>query len=241
MIPKIIHYCWLGGEKPADVLNYIDKWKKLHPDYTIKEWNETNFDIRKIRFVHEAYMTRQYAFCTDYMRLYALYYEGGVYLDTDVEVLKPFDSLLDQKGFAGYEYGNYVGTGVMGLEPHQQWIKEWMQDYESHDFISWTGKLNNVANTVRISGKLRKYGFPGDGKFCSLTNGLNIYPIDYFCAHRQNSDEFYITENTFCIHHFSSTWLNGSSFLVKIFKRIRNIYKKLQLMANLSAGTETGK
>ena len=106
MIPKIIHYCWFGkNPKPSDVLEYIETWRKFLPDYEIKEWNESNFDIHCNRFVYEAYHIKKFAFVSDFCRLLALYNDGGIYLDTDVEMKKPFDKFLKHKAFVGYEWG----------------------------------------------------------------------------------------------------------------------------------------
>ena len=117
MIPKIIHYCWFGrGEKPSQAQMCIESWKKILPEYQLKEWNEDNFDINQNRYVREAYENRKFAFVTDYVRLYALYNEGGVYMDTDVEVLGSYDSFLHHHAFSGFETDGNVPTGMMAAE-----------------------------------------------------------------------------------------------------------------------------
>ena len=123
MIPKIIHYCWFGrGEMPPLAKKCIKSWKKYCPDYEIKEWNEDNFDLDMYPYAREAYDNRKFAFVTDVVRLYAIYTEGGIYMDTDVEVLKPLDSFLKHIAFSGYENDTLVPTGIMASEKGAKWI-----------------------------------------------------------------------------------------------------------------------
>lgn len=235
MIPKIIHYCWFGkNPKPSDVLEYIETWRKFLPDYEIKEWNESNFNINCNRFVYEAYHIKKFAFVSDYCRLQALYNDGGIYLDTDVEMKKPFDSFLKHTAFMGYEWkGMFIGTAVLASEKKQKWTEDMLRLYENQHFINWwIGSLNNEPNTVRLTKLLeKKYGLRRDGKFCILKDGIAVYPIEYFCAHRQDSTDYCITDNTVCIHHFSGSWLtrNHSTFK-KAIKRIQNILLKIKFI-----------
>ena len=135
-IPKVINYCWFGrGELPDDTKRYIETWKKNCPDYKIIEWNEDNFDIHSNTYVEEAYIAKKYAFVTDYVRLYVLYNNGGIYMDTDVEILKPIDRFLNEKAFSSFENNNTLSTGIMGAEKGNLWIKDLMDEYNYIHFI----------------------------------------------------------------------------------------------------------
>ena len=231
MIPKIIHYCWFGrNPKPKDVLDYIDTWKKYNPDYEIKEWNEDNFDINCCKYVREAYNVKKFAFVSDYARLFALYKEGGIYLDTEVEVRKNFDALLYNKSFIGWE-DLAPGTACIGVEKNEKWIIDVMSTYTRESFIKWYGKLNEWPNPYRIMEVLKKYGLDSNKNYCELDNGLVIYPIDYFCAHHWHG-EYVITTNTYCIHHYSESWIKSQNIFEKIKQIIYNIYTKIILQRN---------
>ena len=135
MIPKIIHYCWFGGNPyPEDVKKCIESWKKNLPDYEIREWNEGNFDFNQIPYTKEAYETKKWAFITDYVRLHALNLYGGIYMDTDVEILKSLDPFLHEKGFAGFERIDGIQTGLMAAEKGHPFIRELKQEYEKLHF-----------------------------------------------------------------------------------------------------------
>lgn len=200
MIPKIIHYCWFGhNQKPKSVLKYINTWKKYLPDYEFKEWNENNFDIDKIQFVKEAYINKKYAFVSDVCRLYALYSEGGIYFDTDVEVVKKFDPLLFNNVFMGMESDKYkrIGTSVIGAEPNNPFIAKCLEYYTNKNFINSDGSFNTTPNTLIISDILAK----------QENNIVRIYPIDYFSPIDFETKCICKSSNTYSIHHFSGTWL----------------------------------
>lgn len=207
MIPKIIHYCWFGrGPMPELALKCIDSWHKYMPDYKYKMWNEDNFDITCIPYVKEAYESRKYAFVTDYVRLYALYVEGGIYMDTDVEVLKPYDDLLNLSGFIGFEGTKYhhIGTGTIASEPKGIWIREQMSAYDGIHFFQPDGSYDLTTNPVRISSIMCKKGFLQNGAEQDYKD-MHIFPVDYFCP-RQTTGEMLFTENTYCDHHFMGSW-----------------------------------
>lgn len=152
MIPKKIHYCWFGrGEKPALVKKCMASWKKYLPEYELKEWNEDNFDLDLFPFTREAYESRKYAFVTDVVRLYALYNEGGVYMDTDVEVLKPLDSFLHHIAFSGFEDDTQVPTGIMASEKNSIWAKENLDYYHERHFILPDGTWDTTSNVAIIT------------------------------------------------------------------------------------------
>ena len=152
MIPKIIHYCWFGrGEKPSQAQMCIESWKKILPEYQLKEWNEDNFDINQNRYVREAYENRKFAFVTDYVRLYALYNEGGVYMDTDVEVLGSYDPFLHHHAFSGFETDGNVPTGMMAAEKGSLWAKDLLDQYADRVFVQLKSIYYMTTNTTVIT------------------------------------------------------------------------------------------
>ena len=218
MIPRIIHYCWFGrGPMPELALKCIESWHRFMPDYEYKLWNEDNFNITSVPYVKEAYESRKYAFVTDYVRLYALYTEGGVYMDTDVEVLKPYDDLLSLPGFTGYEGSKYLPpvTGTMASEAGNEWVKEQLDSYTDAHFIMPDGSLDMTTNTTRISNIMKRGGFVSKGEK-QVYKDMHIFPVEYFCP-RQTSGEELFTENTYCDHHFMGSWGNATkkSILLK--------------------------
>ena len=147
MIPKIIHYCWFGGKaKPRDVERNLSTWHKYCPDYIIKEWNEKNYDIHINRYCEDAYENRQWAFVSDVARLYALVHEGGIYMDTDVEVVKSFDDLLDNRAFLGFEGTKWIATSAMGTEPNNPILKYFFESYNDLEFVYKVGFVDFVQD-----------------------------------------------------------------------------------------------
>lgn len=207
-IPKTIHYCWFGkADKPESVCKYINTWKKYCPDYKIIEWNEDNFDITSNTYVNQAYQQKKYAFVTDYVRLYVLYNYGGIYMDTDVEVLKPLDKFLNNSAFSGFENNNNIPTGIMGAEKGNLWIKDLLDEYNDLVFIKENGTLDLTTNVVRITNLTKKkYGLKQESSFQNLKNIVTLYPYDYFCPKDWETGEIHCTQNTYTIHHFSGSW-----------------------------------
>ena len=207
MIPRIIHYCWFGrGTMPELALKCIESWHKFMPDYEYRLWDEDSFDVTSVPYVKEAYEARKFAFVTDYVRLYALYTEGGIYMDTDVEVLKPYDDLLELSGFTGYEGSKYLPpvTGTMASEPGNAWVKEQLDSYLGAHFLLPDGSMDTTTNTVRITRIMKAGGFVPDGKK-QVYKDMHFFPVEYFCP-RQTTGEVLITENTYCDHHFLGSW-----------------------------------
>ena len=208
-IPKKIHYCWFGkGPKSELAIRCIESWKKYCPDYEIIEWNEENFDINSNIYVKEAYDSKKYAFVTDYVRLYVLYKYGGIYMDTDVEVLKPLDKFLNHKAFSSFENNNCIPTGIIGSEKNNEWIKTLLSDYDNIHFIK-NGKMDLTTNVTRITeSTIKNYGLNPVSSYQELGNGIvTMYPYDYFCPKDHYTQKINITENTYTIHHFSGSWL----------------------------------
>ena len=191
---------------PELAQNCLDSWHKHMPDYRYKLWNEDNFDITSVPYVKEAYDCGKYAFVTDYVRLYALYTEGGIYMDTDVEVLKPYDDLLSLPAFTGYEGSKSLPpvTGTLASIAGGEWVKEQLHAYDGIHFIQDDGMADLTTNTSRISSIMKQGGFVQDGKK-QVYKDMHIFPVDYFCP-RQTTGEILITENTYCDHHFMGSW-----------------------------------
>lgn len=235
MIPRKIHFCWFGrGPMPELALKCIKSWHRLMPDYEYKLWNEDNFDIHINPYVEEAYQAGKYAFVTDFVRLYALYTEGGIYMDTDVEVLKPYDDLLDLPGFTGYEGSKYLPpvTGTMASAPGNTWVKEQLDAYDGAHFILEDGTLDMTTNTTRISNLMRRGGFIQDGRK-QVYKDMHIFPVNYFCP-RQTTGEILIDDNTYCDHHFMGSW--GERKKKSIFLRIigqKNLTKLIKIKRKL--------
>ena len=206
MIPKKIHYCWFGrGEMPELARKCIASWKKYLPEYEIKEWNEDNFDINSYPYVREAYENRRYAFVTDVVRLHALYYEGGVYMDTDVEVLKPLDSILNYEIVSGFESETQIPTGLMASHPKMPFMLELLQDYDNLHFVKTDGTLDLTTNVDRITQHCQKYGIILNNTYQTV-NGFTFLPKDYLCPKSYEDGKIRLTENTLVIHHFAGSW-----------------------------------
>lgn len=207
MIPKVIHYCWFGRGPKNDLANKcIESWKKFLPDYEIKEWNEDNFDLSKYKYAAEAYDNRKYAFVTDVVRLYALYTEGGVYMDTDVEVLKSFNPFLHHVMFSGFETDYTVPTGMMAAEKGSIWAKELLDQYNDRAFVMPDGSLDMTTNTKVITDYMVEKGLILDNTYQDFPNLCTMYPADYFCPKDHTTGKIRITKNTVCIHHFAASW-----------------------------------
>ncbi|MGE9882934.1 glycosyltransferase family 32 protein [Blautia obeum] len=209
MIPKIIHYCWFGGNsKPMLARKCIKSWKKYCSDYDIIEWNENNFDISVCPlYVRQAYAEKKWAFVTDYVRLKVVYEYGGIYLDTDVETVKSFDSLLDEHAFFGIEYGAYIATGLgFGAEKGASILWEIMKDYNDIPFILSDGLFDVTACPVRNSNIFIKNGLKLDGSMQRICDCL-ILPTDYLCPYDGRSKSLQITENTISIHWYNGSWV----------------------------------
>ncbi len=182
MIPKIIHYCWFGrGEMPELYKRCMESWNKILPEYEIKCWNEDTFDVSTNQYVKDAYENRKFAFVTDYVRLYALYNYGGIYMDTDVEVVKPLDRFLGVEAFSGFEKKDGVPTGIMGAEKRNQVIGDLLGDYDTLSFYNKDGSLNLTTNVKTITDYFVKKGIVLNGKY-QVINGFHMYPQRFFCT-----------------------------------------------------------
>ncbi|WP_094603515.1 hypothetical protein SPSIL_010470 [Sporomusa silvacetica DSM 10669] len=223
MIPKKIHYCWFGyGQKPKLAAKCMESWRKYCPDYELIEWNENNFTINCNRYVKQAYEKKKYAFITDYVRLHALYYHGGIYMDTDVEVVKPLNVFLQHNAFSGFESPAHVPTGIMACEKKFPLFKELLDYYESKEFINASGEMDMTTNVHIITNTLEKYGLIKDGSL-QVVHNFVLYPRDYFCPLDDATGVLYKSSNTHTIHWFSKSWIEPKyrirSKITRIFHR----------------------
>ena len=225
MIPKIIHYVWVGG-KPLTPLaeRCIESWKKHCPDYEIKRWDESNFDINENQYCKEAYDSKKWAFVSDYIRLKVLHEEGGIYMDTDVEVIKPLDSFLIDPAFSGFENETMIPTGIIAAEKGNGWINNLLKDYANRKFIKADGTYDMTTNVTLITENTKRQ-FPE----IQLNNTMQrfeevvFYPKDYFCPKSQVNYKTYLTKNSCAIHHFNSSWYTPKQKLKKKVKKFFNL------------------
>ncbi len=207
MIPRTIHYCWFGSkEMPPAALDCIVSWHRFMPAWEFKLWNEDNFDVDSTPYTREAYAAGKYAFVSDVARLKALHAEGGVYLDTDVEVFQSLEPLLLHKAFAGFEGSKHkpVGTCVMASEAHGEWVTEMMEAYQDRHFIKPDGTPDLTTNVQFITGIMDANGFRQDGSEQDYKD-LHVFPVDYFSP-RHTTGEYIRTENTYCEHKGLASW-----------------------------------
>ena len=220
MIPKKIHYCWFGrGQMPALAIKCIDSWKKVLPDYELVLWNEDNFDTNSVLYVKQAYENRKFAFVTDYVRLYALYNEGGIYMDTDVEVLKSYDEFLLHPAFSGFETDGNVPTGMMAAEKGSRWAKELLSYYDDKVFVKADGEFDMTTNTSIITNYMLTKGIKLNNQFQEFTDLVVMYPSEYFCPKDHRTGLIQTTSNSYCIHHFAMSWIDPKARRLSDFKK----------------------
>ena len=217
MIPKVIHYCWFGGNSlPSSAIKCINSWRKFFPDYEIKEWNEDNFDVGIIPYTAEAYSVKKYAFVSDYARFLILYKYGGLYFDTDVEVIKSMDDIIERGAFMGIEteatkHGKtWVAPGLgMGAKPKDEFYQEILNDYKNSHFF-----YENIYDTTtvgeRTTSLLIKNGFNGRNEL-QCVDGIWIYPIEYFNPLEDSTGKLHVTPNTRSIHWYAKSWIDDNN------------------------------
>lgn len=247
MIPKVIHYCWFGGKPiPEEYQRYINSWRKYLPDYEIKRWDESNYDVNCITFSKEAYEVGKFAYVSDYARLRILYEHGGVYFDTDVEVIRPMDELMAKGAWMGIEkhtsnptVDDMVNPGLgFAVEPHNPVIKEIMAFYENTHYIFPDGHMEQIPIVPITSNVLKKYGLKPSTDRPYKVADITIYPWDYFCPMEFLTNKLEVTNNTYAIHHYTATWMSwtdkfmmwrGHFFRTNILGRgIKNILNLLK-------------
>lgn len=220
MIPKVIHYCWFGGNPlPEEFVKYKESWIKFCPDYQIIEWNESNFDIHSNTFCSQAYAMKKWAFVCDYARLKIIYDNGGIYFDTDVELIKNFDPLLSYKCFLGEETSGNVATGLgFGAEKGNPIIKELLDEYNKN-FILENGSLDTIPCPVKNTLPLLKHGYQFDEHNSWHSDNCVVLPTTYFCPKDYDTGKLNITNNTYSIHHYASSWHTDTELLIQKIDR----------------------
>lgn len=228
MIPKIIHYCWFGkGQMPELVQNCIISWRTHMPNWKYHLWSEDNFDVSTApRYVQEAYAAKKYAFVSDYVRLWALEQYGGLYMDVDFEVYKPFDDLMEQyDAFAGYEGSkrNPVMMGVIAAKAHHPWIQGMMETYESRAFLKEDGSLDMTPNTGYFLDWMQERGFVADGIEKDWM-GVHILAVECLCPGLTTGENLRC-ERTYCEHKGLHSWSGNGGWKAKILNLVGNKWK----------------
>ena len=212
-IPKIIHYCWVGGNpKPQSVLYCIESWKKYCPDYQIMEWNETNYDFTKNEYMHQAYEAKKWGFVPDYARLDIVYEHGGIYLDTDVEMVRSFDELLEHESFFGFENTGdgefFVNCGHgFGATPHSEIVRQARDLYDQLTFQNADGTLNLLASPYYTTQSLRQFGLKQENVDQQI-DGAAVFASDMLCPKNFRTGKIHRTSRTVSIHHFTASWVD---------------------------------
>lgn len=206
-IPKILHYCWFGGKpKPPLAEKCIRSWRKFCPDFEIREWNESNFDLEQVpAYVRQAYEAGRWAFVTDYVRLRALTEVGGVYLDTDVEIVRPLEPFLKHEAFAGFEHLERVQTGVLACGKGFPLFQEFLAYYDTAVFRRPDGSMDTTTNVEILTGICKKKGLVFNDTF-QIVDGLAVYPREVFCPVDYDTMKLKKTRKTVTIHWFSGSW-----------------------------------
>lgn len=202
---KTIHYCWFGGAEKSEIIKRcIESWKKHCPDYEIVEWNENNFDINTCKYVKEAYNAKKWAFVSDYCRFWVLYNFGGIYMDTDVEILKPLDGL--PADFVGFESESTVNSGLIrGAAKGDMICREMLDSYDKDSFILENGEYNPCTVCERETAVLQKHGLVVNGEL-QVVADTTVFPTEYFNPKGGNYGKDKITENTYTVHHYVASW-----------------------------------
>lgn len=231
MIPKTIHYIWFGNnEKNSEVIRCIDSWKKHLPDYEIIEWNEQNFDVSKYAYVKEALDAKMYAFASDFVRLWVVYNYGGIYLDTDVEIIKSYDNLLHNNAFFGTEEIDSISSGLsFGAEKGNKVIQDLLNLYKENNFINKDGSFNLKTTNMMITEYFVKHGYKLNAKIQNIQDVI-IYPRQYFSPISWWSDKKNVTSRTYSIHWYEASWL-PNNFSNKYINTIINSFKHYAVLA----------
>jgi len=227
MIPKTIHYCWLSNDPvPQELQKYMTTWKEKLPDYEFILWDLKRFNLQSSEWVQQAFEAHKYAFAADFIRLYAVYNYGGIYMDMDIEVIKNFDELLDSPYILAYEKENGIEAGIFGAEKHHPLIKQCLDYYQNRKFINTQGQMSITPlpeimyNLLSINHRFQKR--------TSLQMGtepqtIYLFPNEYFTAKSYTTGKITCTRNTYTIHHFAGSWVSKTEKIKKnIYQFIRN-------------------
>ena len=229
-IPKVIHYCWFGkGEMPKLAKKCIKSWKKYCPDYELVLHTEDNFDLTQNRYLSEAYKAGKWAFVSDYARLKIIYENGGIYLDTDVELIKPIDDLLKLDGFMGFDEKGIVATGLgFGAKKGNKIVSEFLKDYDSIPFVLPDGSYDLTPCPDRNTETLKRLGMDINNTNQTFMD-ITFLPDEYLCPMDYYTGKKSITKNTYSIHHYSASWTSKVTKRTTRIKRIIGVkmYNKL--------------
>lgn len=232
MIPKIIHYCWFGGNPlPATAQKCINSWKKFFPDYEIKEWNESNFDVNMMEYTREAYSVKKYAYVSDVARFCVLFHEGGLYFDTDVEVVAPFDDILERGAFMGIEVPAIEGESLpkvapglgLGIEAHHPFYEAMLKHYEESHFLDENGAQISGTVVAHNTEILEQKGLKPTNEIQQV-DGIWIYPMDYFNPLEDATGILRKTKNTRSIHWYSKTWVDKPMWYFHVTRLVHRLF-----------------
>lgn len=225
MIPKVIHYCWISGDPfPPVIEQCIQSWKEKLPDYEWVLWDRKKAEEIDNLWLHQCLAHRKYAFAADYLRLYALCHQGGIYLDVDVEVVRDFESLLQQSMFIGLDYNGYFEPAIIGSVPNHPWIKNLLDYYQNRTFILANKQLDlrPLPDILNESGQ-RLFGFQPSDQIEQIKDyQITIYPYDYFSPKSEYFKKIATTLNTYTIHHFEGSWVNRD-FSYQLKRRLHQL------------------
>ena len=216
MIPKKIHYCWFGrNPKSKLALKCIESWKRYCPDFEIIEWNEDNFDINHNSYTKWCYENKKYAFLSDYIRLFVVAEHGGIYFDTDVELLKPLGKLMEKDAFFGFESNEYVNTGLgFGSVAHGIAIEAMLREYD--ELLDGTKGLIKCPELNTKA--LKKFGLKKNGRLQEIADAT-IYPIEYFNPYESSTGRLKKTENPISVHWYAGSWMKKKHKIRSFFTR----------------------
>ena len=226
MIPKIIHYCWFGGKPlPDTAKKCINSWKEYLPDFEIVQWNESNFDIHSCAYVEQAYGTKKWAFVADYVRYYAVYHHGGIFLETDTEVIRSFDNLLNDSAYFGFGPVNMT-IPTFGAEKGHPVLKDLMNYYHSHSFVMSNGELDlTTINVVTKNVLVDNYSLQMNGQTQLLSHGIKVYAKEYFFSTDWETGVITKNPNLYIIHYADASWLTEEQKkVVKIKRKYKNLF-----------------
>lgn len=234
MIPKIIHFCWLSQDDfPPLIKKCMASWKEHLPDYEFVLWDTNRFKLEDNIWVKQAFETKKYAFAADYIRLFAIYNYGGIYLDTDIEVVKPFDDLLDRPYLIGSEGLGIIEAGVFGAEKNSPWVKQCLDYYKGKTFINPDGTYNTLTLPRIMMAQISKQRTIKEilpekldvAEQSSNTELLYMFPKDFFCAKNHGTGVIEKTNNTYSIHHFAMSWIpRKKTFLPDLKRKLMSFF-----------------
>lgn len=230
MIPKVIHYIWIGGKPEPKILKKCKKsWKKFCPDYEIKRWDESNLDLEKYHFAKDAYDAKKWAFASDVFRFDILASEGGIYLDTDVELIKPIDEFLKYEFFTGFEDDKFVAPGlIMGAEKDSRVVKDLIDVYGSVQFdVNSLLDITICQITTRYFEEC--FNLKREDKTQNFENGkIAIFSSEYFCPKQvTNNKRLKITSNTYSIHHYAASWVKKAPLIKRFYWKMKDVLKNI--------------